>query len=67
MNIISKRGSVSIHAYMPHVLVAFVEGTLQGLLDERSDEYVGVTKRLNASEYLRRPRPTFEGAVPHPW
>jgi hypothetical protein len=56
---------VSIHAYIPHVLVAFVEGALQGLFDERPDEYVGDTKRPNAGEYVRHPGPTFEGAVPH--
>jgi hypothetical protein len=55
---------VSIHPYVPHVLVAFVEGALQGLFEERPDEYVGDT-RPNAGEYVRLPRPTFEGAVPH--
>jgi hypothetical protein len=57
--------NVSIHVHIPHVLVAFVEGALQGLFDERPGEYVRDTKRPNAEEYICCPRPAFEGAVPH--
>jgi hypothetical protein len=53
------KGFVSIHEYIPHVLVAFVEGALQGLFEERPDGYVGDTKRPNAGEYVRRPGPAF--------
>jgi hypothetical protein len=56
---------VSIHAYIPHVLVALVEGALQGLFDEWLDEYIGDTKRPNAGEYVSCPGPAFEGVVPH--
>ncbi len=56
---------MSIRAYIPHVLVALVEGALQGLFDEWPDEYLGDTKRPNAGEYVCRPGPAFEGAVPH--
>jgi hypothetical protein len=56
---------LNIHAYIPHVLVAFVEGALQGLFDERPKKYVGDTKSPNDGEYVHRPRPTLEGAVLH--
>jgi hypothetical protein len=49
------------HTCASHVLVAFVEGILQGLFDEQPDAYGGVTKRLNASEHIRCPIPTLRG------
>jgi hypothetical protein len=50
---------------IPRVLAAFVEGALQGLFGQWPDEYVGDIKGPNAGEYVCRPRPVLEGAIPH--